>query len=108
MTESLKVMTRDATRRIAQYAFEYAFLNNRAKVTAVHKANIMKKADGIFLESCQEVAKQYSQVRAAAAMGCASSIRCRCAPPAHAHCPTPCRAALLCRLSTRRSSWTTA
>ena len=62
ITESLKVMTRDGTRRIAQYAFEYAFLNNRAKVTAVHKANIMKKADGIFLESCQEVAKLYPTV----------------------------------------------
>ena len=62
MTESLKVMTRDATLRIAKYAFEYAFLNNRAKVTAVHKANIMKKADGIFLESCHEVSKSYPQV----------------------------------------------
>jgi isocitrate dehydrogenase (NAD+) len=62
ITESLKVMTRDGTRRIAQYAFEYAFLNNRAKVTAVHKANIMKKADGVFLESCQEVAKLYPTV----------------------------------------------
>ncbi len=37
VTESLKIMTRDATRRIAHYAFEYAFLNNRSKVTAVHK-----------------------------------------------------------------------
>lgn len=62
MTESLKVMTREGTRRIAQYAFEYAFLNNRSKVTAVHKANIMKKADGIFLESCAEVAKAFPQV----------------------------------------------
>lgn len=62
ITESLKVMTRDATRRIAQYAFEYASLNNRAKVTAVHKANIMKKADGIFLESCAEVAKAFPHI----------------------------------------------
>lgn len=62
ITESLKVMTREGTRRIAAYAFEYATLNNRAKVTAVHKANIMKKADGIFLESCQEVAKQYPNI----------------------------------------------
>jgi isocitrate dehydrogenase (NAD+) len=62
ITESLKVMTRDGTRRIAQYAFEYAFLNNRAKVTAVHKANIMKKADGVFLESCQEIARHYPTV----------------------------------------------
>lgn len=60
--ESLKVMTRDGTRRIAQYAFEYATLNNRAKVTAVHKANIMKKADGIFLESCADVAKAFPNI----------------------------------------------
>ena len=43
VTESLKVMTAAGTMRIAEYAFEYAYLNNRAKVTAVHKANIMKK-----------------------------------------------------------------
>jgi isocitrate dehydrogenase (NAD+) len=59
ITESLKIMTRDATLRIARYAFEYAYLNNRRKVTAVHKANIMKKADGLFLESCQKVAKEF-------------------------------------------------
>lgn len=62
ITESLKVMTREGTRRIAQYAFEYALLNNRAKVTAVHKANIMKQADGIFLESCREVAKSFPTI----------------------------------------------
>jgi isocitrate dehydrogenase (NAD+) len=62
ITESLKIMTRDATRRIAQYAFEYAHMNNRSKVTAVHKANIMKKADGLFLESCQEVAKAWPHI----------------------------------------------
>ena len=63
VTESLKVMTRDATRRIAAYAFEYAHMNNRAKVTAVHKANIMKKADGIFLESCADVAKAWPHIQ---------------------------------------------
>lgn len=63
ITESLKVMTRSATLRIAEYAFEYAFLNNRSTVTAVHKANIMKKADGLFLESCREVAKRYPTVK---------------------------------------------
>jgi hypothetical protein len=62
VTESLKVMTRTGTQRIAEYAFEHAYLNNRSKVTAVHKANIMKKADGIFLESCQAVAKKYPQI----------------------------------------------
>ena len=40
VTESLKVMTRTATLRIAQYAFEYAYLNNRKKVTAVHKVGL--------------------------------------------------------------------
>ncbi|KAL0740627.1 hypothetical protein Bca4012_082140 [Brassica carinata] len=39
---------------LAKYAFEYAYLNNRKKVMAVHKANIMKLADGLFLESCRE------------------------------------------------------
>lgn len=43
----------------AKYAFEYAYLNNRKKVTAVHKANIMKLADGLFLESCREISTQY-------------------------------------------------
>lgn len=62
VTESLKVMTAAGTMRIAEYAFEYAYLNNRAKVTAVHKANIMKKADGLFLESCQAVAAKYPQI----------------------------------------------
>jgi len=63
VTESLKIMTRDATLAIAEYAFEFAFLNNRKKVTAVHKANIMKKADGLFLESCKAVAKKYPNIQ---------------------------------------------
>ncbi|XP_020089186.1 isocitrate dehydrogenase [NAD] regulatory subunit 1, mitochondrial-like isoform X2 [Ananas comosus] len=49
--------------RIAQYAFEFAYLNNRKKVTAVHKANIMKLADGLFLESCREVATKYPGIK---------------------------------------------
>nr|VDC73813.1 unnamed protein product [Brassica rapa] len=57
--ENLKVITKFCSERIAKYAFEYAYLNNRKKVTAVHKANIMKLADGLFLESCREVAKKY-------------------------------------------------
>jgi isocitrate dehydrogenase (NAD+) len=63
ITESLKVITRAASLRIAEYAFEHAFLNNRARVTAVHKANIMKKADGLFLECCRSVAKRYPSVQ---------------------------------------------
>lgn len=48
--ESLKVITEKKSRRTAEYAFGYAYLNNRKKVTAVHKANIMKMSDGLFLK----------------------------------------------------------
>ncbi len=58
--ESIKIITRAASQRIARYAFEYAVANGRRKVTAVHKANIMKLSDGLFLESCQQVAADYS------------------------------------------------
>ena len=57
--ESIKIITRAASQRIARYAFEYAVRNGRHKVTAVHKANIMKLTDGLFLESCQQVAAEY-------------------------------------------------
>jgi isocitrate dehydrogenase (NAD+) len=57
--ESIKIITRAASQRIARYAFEYAVRNDRRKVTAVHKANIMKLSDGLFLESCQQVAAEY-------------------------------------------------
>ncbi len=57
--ESIKIITRGASERIARYAFEYALANRRHKVTAVHKANIMKLSDGLFLESCRTVAADY-------------------------------------------------
>src|SRR6266480_1473176 len=57
--ESIKIITRAASERIARYAFEYAVANGRHKVTAVHKANIMKLSDGLFLESCRTVATDY-------------------------------------------------
>ena len=57
--ESIKIITRAASERIARFAFEYAIANGRHKVTAVHKANIMKLSDGLFLESCRTVAAQY-------------------------------------------------
>jgi isocitrate dehydrogenase (NAD+) len=57
--ESIKIITRAASERIARYAFEYAVTNGRSKVTAVHKANIMKFSDGLFLESCRTIAAQY-------------------------------------------------
>ena len=58
--ESIKIITRAASQRIARYAFEYAVRNGRSKVTAVHKANIMKLSDGLFLESCRQVATEYA------------------------------------------------
>jgi isocitrate dehydrogenase (NAD+) len=58
--ESIKIITRAASQRIVRYAFDYAVRNGRSKVTAVHKANIMKLSDGLFLESAQQVAAEYS------------------------------------------------
>jgi isocitrate dehydrogenase (NAD+) len=58
--ESIKIITRAASQRIARYAFEYAVKNGRRKVTAVHKANIMKLSDGLFLDSAQQVAAEYA------------------------------------------------
>jgi isocitrate dehydrogenase (NAD+) len=57
--ESIKIITRAASERIARFAFEYAVANDRKKVTAVHKANIMKFSDGLFLESCRTIAALY-------------------------------------------------
>ena len=58
--ESIKIITRAASERIARFAFEYAIANGRKKVTAVHKANIMKLSDGLFLEACTHVAAGYA------------------------------------------------
>ena len=58
--ESIKIITRAASERIARFAFDYAVANGRRKVTAVHKANIMKLSDGLFLESCRTVAADYA------------------------------------------------
>lgn len=62
VTQSLKIITREASRRIAEFAFDYARRWGRKKVTAVHKANIMKVSDGLFLETCQEVSKQFPEI----------------------------------------------
>ena len=60
--ESIKIITRDASIRICEFAFEYAVKNNRKTVTAVSKANICKLTDGLFLRCAQEVAKRYPQI----------------------------------------------
>lgn len=59
---SLKTISELGTRRIVTYAFEYARNNGRRAVTVVHKANIMKYSDGLFLEVARDVAKQYSGI----------------------------------------------
>lgn len=62
VVESIKIITRHASSRIARYAFEYARRRGRKKLTAVHKANIMKLSDGLFLRCCREVAREYPEV----------------------------------------------
>ncbi|MCS7013849.1 MAG: isocitrate dehydrogenase (NAD(+)) [Chloroherpetonaceae bacterium] len=63
VVQASKIITREASLRIAKFAFEYARTHHRKKVTAVHKANIMKLADGLFLKCCQEVAKDYPEIQ---------------------------------------------
>jgi isocitrate dehydrogenase (NAD+) len=60
--ESIKIITRRASERVVKFAFEYARREERRKVTAVHKANIMKLSDGLFLESARKVAEAYSDI----------------------------------------------
>lgn len=60
---SIKYISVLATRRIVKFAFEYARTHGRRKVTAVHKANIMKFSDGLFLSIAQEVAKEYADIQ---------------------------------------------
>ncbi|XP_042569150.1 isocitrate dehydrogenase [NAD] subunit gamma, mitochondrial-like [Cyprinus carpio] len=62
VVESLKIITRNNSLRIADYAFKLAREKGRRRVTAVHKANIMKLADGLFLQCCKEVASGYPDI----------------------------------------------
>lgn len=63
VVESLKIITRKRSEEIARYAFDYARKYNRKKVTAVHKANIMKLSDGLFLKCCHEIAQEYPEIK---------------------------------------------
>ncbi len=63
VVESLKIITQHASTRIARAAFEYARRENRAKIVAIHKANIMKLSDGLFLKCCREIASHYPEVQ---------------------------------------------
>ncbi|HKB70735.1 MAG TPA: isocitrate/isopropylmalate family dehydrogenase [Thermoanaerobaculia bacterium] len=64
VVESLKIITEKASTRIARFAFEYALKHGRRRVTVVHKANIMKLSDGLFLECFRRVAAEYTEIRA--------------------------------------------
>ncbi|XP_070072648.1 isocitrate dehydrogenase [NAD] subunit beta, mitochondrial [Drosophila takahashii] len=63
IVECLKIVTAKKSMRIAKFAFDYATKNQRKKVTAVHKANIMKLGDGLFLRSCEEVSRLYPRIQ---------------------------------------------
>lgn len=63
VVESLKIITEKASTRIAQFAFDYARSNARKKIAAVHKANIMKMSDGLFLRCAKQVALSYPKIR---------------------------------------------
>jgi len=62
VVESLKIMTEKACTRISRFAFDYARKNNRKKIHAIHKANIMKLSDGLFLRCARDVAKEYPEI----------------------------------------------
>lgn len=62
VVESLKIITKKASTRIAKFAFEYARKHGRKKVHAIHKANIMKLSDGLFLTCCRTVAKEFADI----------------------------------------------
>ena len=62
VVESLKIITEHASTRIARFAFEYARRHGRRKIHAIHKANIMKLSDGLFLRCCRKVAEQYADI----------------------------------------------
>jgi isocitrate dehydrogenase (NAD+) len=62
VVESLKIITEKASTRIAKFAFDYAITNGRKRVTVVHKANIMKLSDGLFLKCFREMSKNYPNI----------------------------------------------
>ncbi|MBI3652619.1 MAG: isocitrate dehydrogenase (NAD(+)) [Acidobacteria bacterium] len=64
VVESLKIITEKASTRIARFAFEYARREGRKMVTAIHKANIMKLSDGLFLRCFRSIAAQYPEIEA--------------------------------------------
>jgi len=62
VVENLKIISQPACENIARYAFEYARANNRKKVVACHKAGVMKKGDGLFINTCKKISLDYPDV----------------------------------------------
>jgi len=63
VVQSIKLITENASRRVAEFAFNYAKSNNRSTVTAVHKANVMRMSDGLFLKCCREAAEKHKDIK---------------------------------------------
>lgn len=63
VVQSIKLITEEASLRVAEYAFQYAKDNGRKKVTAVHKANIMRMSDGLFLRCCRDTAEKFPEIQ---------------------------------------------
>jgi len=63
VVQSIKLITEEASRRVAEYAFDYARNNGRHTVTAVHKANVMRMSDGLFLKCCREAAEKNRDIK---------------------------------------------
>ncbi len=62
MVQSIKLITKTASMRVAEFAFSYAQSAGKKSVTAVHKSNIMRRSDGLFLQCCDNVAKKYPDI----------------------------------------------
>ena len=62
VVESIKVITKKASLRIAEFGFRYAMKNGRKKITAIHKANIMKLSDGLFLDCARRVSRKFPKI----------------------------------------------
>lgn len=62
VVQSIKLITHKASMRVAEFAFNYARSTGRKSVTAIHKSNIMRRADGLFLSCCTEVAGRFPEI----------------------------------------------
>jgi len=63
IVQSIKLITENASSKVAEFAFEYARNNNRSTVTAVHEANIMRQSDGLFIRCCRQAAENYPDIK---------------------------------------------